>query len=321
MADIAVVVPTHRRPASLPRLVSALDAQSDAGAVEVLVVDDGSGDETLSVLGRLAAERRDRLRVLTTSRRRGPAAARNLGWQATTAPIVAFTDDDCLPRPGWLCALRDAIEAGCDLAQGCTLPDPTVDHRTTFSRTMEVRQADGLFQTCNVAYRRDLLERLGGFDERFRHPYGEDVDLGWRAIESGARVTFVPEAVVWHEVHNLGFLDHLRELPRREGAVLVLRQHPGLRRYLHRRLFFDPSHPPTLAALAGLCLAAAGRGPTSTILGLAAVAPWLRHRWTVAPRPGGRRQRLRDLPATFAADAAEVAIFAVASLRHRTLML
>lgn len=321
MSDIAVVVATHRRSASLARLVAALETQDDAGRVEVVIVDDGSDDETPEVLARLAAPRAAWLRWCSTGRRRGPAAARNLGWRSTTAPIVAFTDDDCLPQPGWLRALRAAVEGGADLVQGRTLPEPTPGPRSSFSRTMEVIAPDGLFQTCNVAYRRDLLLRLRGFDERFRFPYGEDVDLAWRAIEAGAVTTFAPDAVVWHEVRNLGFADFLRELRRREGVALVLRLHPAGRRYLRHRLFFDASHPPALAALVGLTLAVTGRTYPTRLAAAALFLPWLHHRWRVHPRPGDRRQRLRDLPAGFVADVAEVAALAYGGARHRVLVL
>ncbi|MGI8506727.1 MAG: glycosyltransferase family 2 protein, partial [Solirubrobacteraceae bacterium] len=104
---VSVVVSTYNRPASLARLLDSLRAQTLASdRFEVVVVDNGSGPDTARTL-------EDELRrgglVLITARHeltRGPAGGRNAGWRLARAPLVAFTDDDCAPAPGWLaCAL------------------------------------------------------------------------------------------------------------------------------------------------------------------------------------------------------------------------
>jgi len=101
--EITVVVPTYRRPELLARVVAAMEKQTlDRDHFEVVVVDNGSGDDTGAVLADLAARASIRLRPLTIEVNRGPARARNLGWRCSGAPYVAFTDDDCVPEPGWL---------------------------------------------------------------------------------------------------------------------------------------------------------------------------------------------------------------------------
>jgi hypothetical protein len=103
----------------------------------------------------------------------------------------------------------------------------------------------------------------------------------------------------------------------------VLRDHPGYRPHrLHRGPFLAATHPPTLLALAGLIvLALAGSRPWARALGVAAVAPWVRHRIVVEPRPGRWRTLPVVLPAAFAVDVVETATVTASGLRYRTLVL
>src|SRR5438093_9901845 len=102
---VSVVVPTRQRAPLLSRLVAALEVQADVGAFEVIVVDDASADGTGTALERLASAASIPVRAVRLAARRGPAGARNVGWRLARAPLVAFTDDDCVPQPGWLAAL------------------------------------------------------------------------------------------------------------------------------------------------------------------------------------------------------------------------
>src|SRR4051794_17129455 len=113
MAELAVslVVPTHNRPRELAELLASLRGQSTpAGGFEVIVVDDGSGPETVALLAEAAAMDASLL-VLRHDRPHGPAAARNAGWRAAAAPLVGFVDDDCVATPGWLGAALAATAA------------------------------------------------------------------------------------------------------------------------------------------------------------------------------------------------------------------
>jgi HAD superfamily hydrolase (TIGR01662 family) len=182
-----VVVPTTGRP-SLARLLRSL-AHADGPAPErVLLVDD----------------RRDRSAPLPTGRdhpglrievlpgpARGPAAARNVGWRAATAPWVAFLDDDVVVEPRWRAALAAdlrALSPGVAGSQGwITVPLPAGRRPTDWERNVAgLEQA--AWATADMAYRRGALERLGGFDERFPRAYREDADLALRALRAGWRL-------------------------------------------------------------------------------------------------------------------------------------
>jgi glycosyltransferase involved in cell wall biosynthesis len=127
---------------SLAILLAALRDQTiGAGAFEVIVVDDGSAaSATQHVVAEESNRGELRLRALRNDRALGQARARNQGWRQAAAPAVAFTDDDCVPDPGWLEALlavsADAPDA---IVQGRTEPDPLSAGRAgAFSRTVTV---------------------------------------------------------------------------------------------------------------------------------------------------------------------------------------
>ena len=107
MSDVTVVAATHNRADRLAALLDALRAQTlGTERFDVVVVDDTSGDDTADVLAAAQARGDLALTVLRHATGRGPAAARNAGWRAARAPVIAFTDDDCRPSPsgcrrGW----------------------------------------------------------------------------------------------------------------------------------------------------------------------------------------------------------------------------
>jgi glycosyltransferase involved in cell wall biosynthesis len=105
MIRVSVVVPTYRRPELLDRCLAALDRQDvDPAEYEVLVADDAASDTTRRHVAIRARMTRPAVRYLAVTTSHGPAAARNVGWRAARGEVVAFTDDDCCPDPGWLAA-------------------------------------------------------------------------------------------------------------------------------------------------------------------------------------------------------------------------
>src|SRR5438045_3303997 len=106
-ATLSVVVATHNRVDELERMLAGLLAQ-ERRPDEVIVVDDGSTDSTAAALERHERASRLPLRVIRRPVAAGPATAREDGWRAAGGDLIVFTDDDCVPAPGWLVAAERA---------------------------------------------------------------------------------------------------------------------------------------------------------------------------------------------------------------------
>jgi GT2 family glycosyltransferase len=183
------------------RLLAALERQTiPCSSFEVLIADDGSTDGTTDDLATADAW----LRVFP-----GPPvnafAARNRTAPFARSQIYAFCDSDCLPAPEWLEQGIAALER-CDVAAGGVefeLPErPTVwtwlDMETTKDPERQVRI--GNVETANFFVRREVFERIGGFDDTL--PEHGDFDFGERAVASGARLAYAPKALVRHPTRD-----------------------------------------------------------------------------------------------------------------------
>jgi glycosyltransferase involved in cell wall biosynthesis len=312
--EVSVVVATHDREERLALLIDALRRQSlPADRFEVVIVDDGSSDGTGALLEREQARNGLALRAISIAVAGGPAAARNRGWQAASAPIIAFTDDDCVPTPDWLAtllAVARADNAEDVIVQGPTLPRPEeLGDMSPFARTVSVTGQSPHYETCNIAYPRALLERLGGFDEGYPAPAGEDSDLGWRAIAADASVRFAPEALVHHAVHARGPLAAMRDIRLAMEGVQAYKLNPELKQHLTQGIFYRRTHPLFLQAAFAVVLAR--RAP----LALAFALPYalnLRGRCrAVGASPA------KGMPFYVAFDAAEIAATVRGAIRHR----
>jgi glycosyltransferase involved in cell wall biosynthesis len=201
MTAVSVVVPTFQRPDRIRRLIGALESQTlPRSEFEVVIADDGSRDETASVVAELASSSPLAIRVVRNEINRGPGAARNLGWRTCESPIIAFTDDDCVPTPGWLAAGLAAFDGGSNgIVQGRTMPDPTAP-RNGWAKTLQVDRLSNFYESCNIFYRAEVLRAVGGFDEGITVPFGEDTAAGWKARRLGVTSVFAPDALVHHDV-------------------------------------------------------------------------------------------------------------------------
>jgi glycosyltransferase involved in cell wall biosynthesis len=188
---ITIIVPTRNRSRLLDRLLRSLGDLRYRNW-EVIVVDDGSTDDT-----RLVAERhRDQgLPLLYLYQRwQKMGAARNLAMARARGGVLAFTDDDCLVHPDWLMAIAQTFERHPDIlgVQGKTV----TDHRamTPFTRQVEQLHGGPPYRTCNIAYRAEIVRDIG-FDTCLIR--GEDVVMGERVLQRGP-IRFAADAVVEH---------------------------------------------------------------------------------------------------------------------------
>ncbi|MGE5192535.1 MAG: glycosyltransferase [Deltaproteobacteria bacterium] len=210
---VSVVVCSYNGARTLEQCLRSL-AELDYPDYEVIVVNDGSTDETRSILSRFPSVRAIHQENL------GLSAARNAGLRAATGSLVAYTDADCFADPDWLTHLVYQFErtdaaavGGPNLTPedgwlaGCVAAAP--------GQPMHVLESDHVAEHipgCNMAFRRDVLLAIDGFDVQYRKA-GDDVDVCWRLQQAGYWITFAPGAFVWH---------HRRQNPR-----AYLRQQAG----------------------------------------------------------------------------------------------
>lgn len=316
---VAVIIPVRNRRELLQRTLDSLATQTFTDH-EVIVVDDGSTDGSGEVAAADALRGR-RVRVVRSSGQ-GAVAARAMGVESTTAPILAFTDSDCRPEPCWLEAAVAAIDQGADVVQGLTRPDGPVG---LLERSVWSLKDDGLFATCNVLYRREMFDAVGGFDQHagsrlgFRpgsrlrgYGFGEDTLLGWRVRRAGT-AAFVPEAVVTHAVLPPDMSDAFTRAWTMGAFPGLLREVPELRALmrddlrggLRRRL-------PVYGVVLALLLR--HRGLAALAMGVWGTRHWVE----VSKADEPTRRRLKAVAVLMCLDATHAAALVWGSARART---
>lgn len=220
---LSVVVPTYNRSSFLRRCLQSLESQTlDAAAFDVIVVDDGSTDNTREVSDRF--RRRGTIRLLyVRGAHAGPAAARNLGVASARGEIVAFIDDDCEARMDWLAQIAVPFRASSIAGvEGKVVRHPACTPFTHFVENLTGRQ----YLTANMAYRREVLEKVGGFDERYPHAAAEDWDLAFRVLDSGGAIAFCADAEVVHAPVPITGRYFLNRVQERRSAMALYRRFP-----------------------------------------------------------------------------------------------
>jgi GT2 family glycosyltransferase len=312
---ITVVVCSYNGVETLAATLDALDAQTLRGVAEVIVVDDGSTD------GTAPAAQRPEVKVISHATNSGLAAARNTGWRAASAPVVAFTDDDCRPREDWLARLVTSFaehSAAAGIGGAITVHgndsfatrylernNPLLPLEAVLAETpglagrfaLYLRRSAGLDHAAgtrpvsslvgaNMAFRVDALHRVGGFDERFRFG-SEEEDLCRRLQADGQQgpdvgaLWFDPTAVVDHDFRP-GLGDTLRRSRAYgRGNGRMFLKHTGQ----------NPVVYPLPFAVAGLLLLALLRRRPGLAALAALLPPVLFSRW---PR-GAIRERNPEL--------------------------
>jgi len=200
--DISIIIPVRDHAHLLPACLSAIAMQDTSHDAEVILVDNHDRFEPERYAGCLTG--RFPLRI-EHEPRPGSYAARNRGFLAARGRVCAFTDADCLPRPGWLNVGVRATETGFGAAGGrvvMTYRDasrPTLAERFDSAYYLDQQryvETCGFAATANLFVRRDLFERVGLFDARLRS--GGDKEWCLRAARCGISVIYAPDACVWH---------------------------------------------------------------------------------------------------------------------------
>jgi GT2 family glycosyltransferase len=308
---VALALCTRNRP-ELAAGCAARLLESDPAPLEIIVIDQSETGETRRLLAALH-DPASLLRVVATTTV-GLSRARNLAFFHCRADVIAFTDDDCLPRRDWAGAIAEELERHpeADALTGPAVPeDSGLDERvraaTTWLPPGPVLHR-GAVDPCdvgsgfNLVLRREALARLGGFDERLGPGVplaaADDTDILHRILRSGGAVLYTPRAVVchlpWRDAPEQRRVDQSYALSRGGWAALALRQG-------------DAGAAAILARWAAGC---AGRGAAKLFRGQAGAAAFqaslllaaLRGGLRGAASPAGRAPFLESLLASAGRD-------------------
>jgi len=253
--ETSVVVPFRGDEKPLVRCLTALNGQTLRRCLEIVVSVDGP--EPLSDTTAALAD------VVLAGPRGGPAAARNRGWKGSAGAFVLFTDSDCAPEPDWAAAMVQALKEGADGVKGIYSKGgkrliqrlAQVEFRERYRILASAKKVD-MVDTYSAGFRREALEKSGGFDESFPVPDHEDVDLSYRLESMGFKLAFTEDARVAH-IHRDSWPAYFRmKHSRGRYRFRVLRSFPrkaGSDSYTPRCLKFQILLtlllPPAMAAL------------------------------------------------------------------------
>lgn len=196
----SIIIPTFNGASRIGKCLEALLQQTTEGKIEIIVVNDGSTDNTADIVGGYP-----KVRLLNQSNA-GPAAARNLGAMEAKGEIVLFTDDDCVPAAGWLEAMiqpfRDPNVVG---LKGVYRTQQTsvvarfvqIEYEDKYRKMRRLPSID-FVDTYSAGFRRNRFLELNGYDASFPLACAEDVELSYRMSARGWIMKFVPNAIVYH---------------------------------------------------------------------------------------------------------------------------
>ncbi|GGA79906.1 hypothetical protein GCM10011507_33960 [Edaphobacter acidisoli] len=225
----SIIIPTFNGAARIVHCLDALEPQVAGTGIEILVVDDGSKDDTAAV-----ASRYQSVRVIR-QKNAGPAAARNRGAQEAQGRILLFTDDDCVPMPDWLDAMlgsfRDPEIVG---AKGIY----RTHQKSLAARFVQIEYEDkyllmanqpsiDFVDTYSAGFIRERFLEMDGYDQSFPVACAEDIELSYRMSARGWKMVFVPQAIVYH-THPATFSSYLKKKYKfAYWRVLAVRKNPG----------------------------------------------------------------------------------------------
>jgi mycofactocin system glycosyltransferase len=255
LPTVSIVIPVLDRAEELARcLESIAQVEYPREKLEVIVVDDGSRDDSAQV-----ARRHGALVVSSGGTRRGPAAARNVGAANAKGELLAFIDSDCTASSGWLAELAplfrdDRVAAVGGMVEGmCSASavdryEAVMSSLSLGSRERFGSSGDDTFYlpSCNMLVRRTLFLSVKGFEESMH--VGEDVDLTWRLRDAGWTIAYLPAGRILHEHRSTvrSFMSRRFDYGTSEGMLQKL--HPKRR----KRFVL----PPLLGVVLALCLLA-----------------------------------------------------------------
>ena len=208
--NVSVIIPAYNSEATIGSCLESLTNQNYKEDYEIIVVDDGSTDNTKGEVKKFDVK-------FLEQKHGGPAVARNLGAKKAAGEIILFTDADCVPEADW-------IEKMCGPFKDESVVGVQGAYKTKQRRVVarfvqyEIEERYGIMKKAgsidfigsySAAYRKDVFHAFEGFDKDFPIASGEDTDLSYRLASQGYKMIFEPGAIVYHE-HPSQMMDYLK---------------------------------------------------------------------------------------------------------------
>lgn len=211
--NISIVVPVYNAQRTIAKTAEGcLNQDYSGGCIDVIFVDDGSTDGTAGIVKQFALK-------YIYQENSGPASARNRGFKESSGELVVFTDSDCVPAKSWISKVVEgftgedigAVAGSYDIANPESLLSNCI-HEEIKLRHLKLRDKKYIraFGSYNVAIRRNVFEKAGGYNESYRAASGEDNDLSYKILKAGYKIKFQEDAVVAH-THTEKLWKYLRE--------------------------------------------------------------------------------------------------------------
>ncbi len=230
--SVSVIVPVFNGEMTIGKTLDAILNQSYAGRVEIIVVDDGSKDNTNQIVTNYSSVR------YFVQQNAGPAAARNKGAKEAKGDILFFTDSDCVPEREWIekmvVHLEDpsvwVVSGSYDIANPSSLLASCIQNEIRYRHERLMPKFPKSFGSYNFCVIKKVFEEAGGFNSAYPAASGEDNDLSYKIIKSGQRILFEKYALVKH-YHQSRLGNYLKEQFRHGyWRVKMYRDHPKMMR-------------------------------------------------------------------------------------------
>ena len=222
----SIIIPCLNEIENIEKCINALKGQSYNGAFEIIAVDNGSTDNTIRIIKGKGV-------ILEHAKKRGPAAAKNKGIEKAKGNIIVFIDADCVAHPAWLDNIMKPFK---DMSIGCvageiipykprTRIEQFLCEKKHLSQSINVNHNFLPYAaTANAAYRKEVFDKVGFFDESLFT--GEDADMSWRMrLQTNYKLSYSPEAIVYHP-HETGLKALFKQKQRHAyGAVALYKKY------------------------------------------------------------------------------------------------
>lgn len=212
LPSVSIVVPAFNAQQTLAHTIQSLLSQDYPGEIEVIIVDDGSTDETRRIVQSFSTAK------FIRQSNAGPAAARNRGAADSKGEIILFTDSDCVAHRDWVGKIVDGfnverVGAVCG-SYGIANPNKVlakcIHQEILYRHRVLMNSFPRAFGSYNVGIKRAVFFEVGGFNENYRRASGEDNDLSYKILKSGRRIFFNKSALVDHH-HTTQVRKYLKE--------------------------------------------------------------------------------------------------------------